>query len=86
LSPSDSSRKNSGELKQQRERPKNNLLNSNYFIVVDTQPLYCKYWGGGEFKTGVFLCSPGCPGTSSENQAALKLTEIPLPLPPEYWD
>jgi hypothetical protein len=32
------------------------------------------------------LCSPGCPRTSSMDQAGLKLTEICLPLPPEYWD
>ena len=28
---------------------------------------------------------PGCPGTSSVEQAALKLTETHLPLPPDCW-
>ena len=32
------------------------------------------------------LCSPGCPGTSSVDQAGLELTEICLPLPSECWD
>lgn len=36
-------------------------------------------------KTG-FLCSPGCPRTCSVEQADLKLTDICLRLPPEYWD
>ncbi|KAL1762878.1 rho guanine nucleotide exchange factor 1 isoform X1, partial [Sigmodon hispidus] len=34
----------------------------------------------------VSLCSPGCPGTHSVNQASLELTEILLPLPLECWD
>ena len=34
----------------------------------------------------VSLCSPGCPGTHSINQAGLELTEIHLPLPPGCWD
>ena len=34
------------------------------------------------FQDRVFLCSPGCPGTRSVDQAGLELTEICLPLPP----
>jgi hypothetical protein len=30
--------------------------------------------------------SLGYPGTSSVDQASLELTELQLPLPPEYWD
>jgi hypothetical protein len=29
-------------------------------------------------------CSPGCHGTHSVDQAGLELTELHLPLPPEY--
>lgn len=32
------------------------------------------------------LCSSACPGTCSLVQAGLKLLEIHLPLPSEYWD
>ena len=39
------------------------------------------------FPDRVSLCnSPGCPGTSSVDQAGLELTEICLPLPPECWN
>jgi hypothetical protein len=38
------------------------------------------------FQDGVSLCSPGCPGTHSVDQAGLKFTEICLPLLPECWD
>ena len=34
------------------------------------------------FPDRVSLCSPGCPGTHSVDQASLKLTEIYLLLPP----
>jgi hypothetical protein len=37
----------------------------------------------GVFQDRVSLCSPGCPGTHSVDQAGLELTEIHLPLPPE---
>ena len=40
------------------------------------------------FETG-FLCATalaGCPGIHFVDQASLRLTEIHLPLPPEYWD
>ena len=30
------------------------------------------------FKTGFFLCSPGCPGTHSVDQAGLKLRDLPV--------
>jgi hypothetical protein len=33
-----------------------------------------------------FLCSFGCPGAHSVNQAGLGLTEIHLLLPPKCWD
>lgn len=33
-----------------------------------------------------FLCSPSCTGTLSVDQAAPKLTEIHLLLPPQCWD
>jgi hypothetical protein len=36
------------------------------------------------FRDRVSLCSPGCPGTHSVDQAGLELKEICLPLPPEY--
>ena len=35
---------------------------------------------------GVLLCNPGCPGTSSGDQAVLELTETHLPLSPKGWD
>ena len=38
------------------------------------------------FQDRVSLCSPGCPGTRSVDQAGLELTEIHLPLPPERWE
>ena len=38
------------------------------------------------FWNGVSLCSRGCPGTSSVDQAGLKLTDIHLPLPSVCWD
>jgi hypothetical protein len=34
------------------------------------------------FRDRVSLCSPGCPGTHSVDQAGLELTEMHLPLPP----
>jgi hypothetical protein len=34
----------------------------------------------------VSLCSSGCPGTQSVDQAVLKHTEIYLPLSLECWD
>jgi hypothetical protein len=34
----------------------------------------------------VSLCSPGCPGTHSVDQAGFKLREIHLPLPLMCWD
>jgi hypothetical protein len=34
----------------------------------------------------VSLCSPGCSGTHSVDQAGLELTEIHLPLHPKCWD
>ena len=33
-----------------------------------------------------YLCSLGCAGTNSVDQAGLKLTGNHLPLPPEGWD
>ena len=38
------------------------------------------------FQDRVSLCSPGCPGTHSVDQAFLKLTDIYLPLSPKCWD
>ena len=38
------------------------------------------------FSNRVFLCSLGCPRARSVDQAVLKLTEIPLPLPLKCWD
>jgi hypothetical protein len=38
------------------------------------------------FQDRLSLCSPGCPGTHSVNQAGLELAETHLPLPPECWD
>jgi hypothetical protein len=35
------------------------------------------------FRDRVSLCSPDCSGTPSVDQNALKLREIPLPLPPD---
>jgi hypothetical protein len=37
------------------------------------------------FRDRVSLCSSGCPGTHSVDQAGLELRN-PLPLPPECWD
>ena len=39
--------------------------------------------GGLLFQDRVSLCSPGCPGTHSVDQAGLELTEICLPLLPK---
>jgi hypothetical protein len=36
--------------------------------------------GGGGFETG-FLCSPGCPGTHSVDQAGFELRNAPAPAP-----
>jgi hypothetical protein len=36
------------------------------------------------FRDRVSLCSPGCPGTHSVDQAGLELRS--LPLPPKCWD
>jgi hypothetical protein len=33
-----------------------------------------------------FQDSSGCPGTGFLDQGGLELTDICLPLPPEYWD
>ena len=39
------------------------------------------------FRDRVSVCSHGCPGTHSVDQAGLELElEIRLPLPPKYWD
>jgi hypothetical protein len=38
------------------------------------------------FQDRISLCSPGCPGISSLDQAGLKLTDICLPLPPKCWE
>jgi hypothetical protein len=38
-----------------------------------------------KFLNRVSLHSLDCPGTHSVDQAGLELTEIYLPLPPEYW-
>jgi hypothetical protein len=37
------------------------------------------------FQVRVSLCSPGCPGTHSVDQAGLN-SEIHLSLPPKGWD
>jgi hypothetical protein len=37
------------------------------------------------FRDRVSLCSPGCPGTHSVDQAGLELRNG-LPLPPKCWD
>jgi hypothetical protein len=53
------------------------------------------FWGGKFFlsdfaclRDRVSLGSPGFPGTCSEDQAGLELTEAcrSLPLPPECWE
>jgi hypothetical protein len=38
------------------------------------------------FQNWVSLCSPGCSGIHSVDQASPKLTEICLRLPPKYCD
>jgi hypothetical protein len=38
------------------------------------------------FQDKVSLSSPGYPGTISVEQDGLKLLEIHLPLPPQFWD
>ena len=41
------------------------------------------------FQNRVSLCSPGCPGTHSVDQAGFKLRNLPAPAPapaPECWD
>jgi hypothetical protein len=46
------------------------------------------FWGGVVFffpQDRVSLCSPGCPGTHSVDQAGLELRNR-LSLPPECWD
>ena len=41
-------------------------------------------WFG--FVIGSFYSHPDCPATQSVDQVDLKLTEICLLLPPEFWD
>jgi hypothetical protein len=38
------------------------------------------------FGDRVSLCSPGCPGTHSAEQAGLELRDLCLILPPECWN
>jgi len=38
------------------------------------------------FGERISVCRLGCPETHSVNHAGLELTEISLPLPPEYSD
>ena len=58
-------------------------LESENIMPSQLTPFLFSFWF---FETG-FLCSFGdCPGTSSVDQAGLKLAEIRLPLPPEGWD
>ena len=40
----------------------------------------------GDWLVQNILCRPGWPGTHCVGFAVLKLTEILLPLPPQYWD
>jgi hypothetical protein len=35
------------------------------------------FFGGGVFRDRVSLCSPGCPGTHSVDQAGLELRNLP---------
>jgi hypothetical protein len=35
------------------------------------------FWWGGGFRDRVSLCSPGCPGTHSVDQAGLELRNLP---------
>jgi hypothetical protein len=37
------------------------------------------FFVGGEFRDRVSLCSPGCPGTHSVDQAGLELRSLPAP-------
>ena len=37
------------------------------------------------FNVRISLCSPGCTGTHSRDQASLELIGLCLPLPPECW-
>ena len=54
-----------------------------FFFVVVVVFLF-SFWFGLVFQDWVSLCSPRYPGTLSVGQVGLELTEIFLPLPPEY--
>jgi hypothetical protein len=55
-----------------------NGFQNEYFLI-----LFCFAF---VFQDWVSLCSFGCPGTHSIDQAGFELTEIHLPLLLECWD
>jgi hypothetical protein len=58
-----------------------NIRQEHHIQVTSFLEFFC-------FGDRVSLCSPGCPGTHSVDQAGLQveLTEIHLSLPPKCWD
>jgi hypothetical protein len=47
--------------------------------------VFCFCFGFLVFRDRVFLCSPGCPGNHSVDQAGLKLKNLPASAS-ECWD
>ena len=58
-----------------------NIFNSLMVLVVNCLFVCCYILFCFAFLDRASLCSPGCPGTSSVDQASFELMEIYLPLP-----
>jgi hypothetical protein len=65
---------NSGPLEEQSlfstAEPSLQPSDTNLFV-------FCFFWFGLVFQDRVSLCSPGCPGTHSVDQAGLELRNLP---------
>jgi hypothetical protein len=55
------------------------------YVKAPTIHVACTHTGNFVIQDRVCLCSPGCPGTCSVDQAGLKVQIYHLPLPPECW-
>ena len=65
------------------------LTDNNEILIRQVSYLFNLFFGFIYFLVfldWVCLCSSGCPGTHSVDQADLKLTEIHPPLPSDCWD
>jgi hypothetical protein len=79
-------------LRQLTKRKKKNaryglvlLLPAQESFTTDVMFVFFFFFWCGECRDRVSLCSPGCPGTHSVDQAGLELRNLP-PLPPKCWD